>query len=78
MVDFLVESLPVMGGGGGVGGDGLFVGTRVCGYLGAFFAGASYFVFCRHSALADAEAGLRCGVVDLCGARVLADFISGV
>ena len=78
MVDFLYESLPVMGTVARVDGNDLSVGTRACGYLGAFFAGASYFVFCRRGALADAEAGLGGGVVDLCGARRFADFVSGV
>ena len=36
------------------------------------------FCFLRLGALADAEAGLGGGVVDLCGARRFADFISGV
>ena len=44
----------------------------------AIFARAFDPVFCGGGALVDAEAGLRCGVVDLSGTRVFADFVSGV
>ena len=64
--------------GSRLGGDDLFVDTWVYWHLGAFFAWAPDFVFRRWCSLVDAQGRFGGGVVDLCGARRFADFVSGV
>ena len=78
MFDVLWDALPAIGTVAAWVVTISLLDTWVCRNLGAVFAGASDFVFCGWCSLADAEAGLGGGVVDLCGARRFADFISGV
>ena len=78
VVDFLYESLPLMGFVAAWVVTACLLMLGLVGTLVPFLPGHLILFFCGGGALVDAEAGLRCGVVDLSGTRVFADFISGV
>ena len=61
-----------------MGGDDFIAYVGVHWHLGAVFAWAFDFIFCCRCTLVDAEARIWGGVVDLCRAGCVADFVSGV